>query len=120
MADVLVLMPNVVPTVPASPGRWEALMPVDVFPDGQLGPGTQQHPKFFIVRIPGVDPDLLRDVIDAIMDYDVVTGDHILVKRRQYQFDFNRLSTPIQNQILTNREIEVTESQFRSFLNSLA
>lgn len=113
MADMLMMHPEFIPTVPEGPGRWEALMPIDIFPDGQLGPGTQQHPRFIILRVPGVSVEDLRDLVADVRD-----GNYAMTQRRLYKGDWNTLSTPIQNQILANREYTITEAQLRSFLGA--
>jgi hypothetical protein len=111
MADVLVLGPWVAGLEKGTgPGKWLALMPVDVFEDGQLGPGSQQHPSFFVVRIPGVPKADVEDLLAM-----VEVGD-TLIKRRDYSVDWGTLSNPIRRQIEDDREITVDESLFRSVL----
>lgn len=113
MADMLIMHPELVSAVPPGPSRWEALMPVDVFPDGQLGPGTQQHPSFIIIRVPGVSVEDLYDLLADVRD-----GNNVMTQRRFYTGDWNTLSTPIQTEILTNREYTLTEAQLRAFLGA--
>lgn len=118
MADLIVMRPSFVPTVPEGPGRWEPGMIVDVFPDGQLGPGTQQHPRFFIVRIPGVPESDVRDLIAVLMD-ESDPANPILLKKREWTLDTANVPGPILTQIENDREITVTESQFRSFVKKV-
>lgn len=89
MAEILVLRDNVVPTNPEHPGAWEAGMIVDIYPDGQLGPGSQQHPKFFVIRIPGISQD---DAIEFIND--IVDPQGNMIKRRSKKLDFNTIPQP--------------------------
>lgn len=120
MADLLVLRPEVVPHDPDDPGAWLAGMPVDVFPDGQLGPGTQQHQNFFIVRIPGVPVEDVRDLLDAIHGAANEFGELPLLKKRKWSFDFDTAPQAILDTISTEREITVTETEFRNFLKQLS
>lgn len=119
MAELLVMMPNVVPHKDG-PGAWKAGMPVDVFPDGQLGPGLQQHPKFFIVRIPGATEDECREFLEdvseesqAYMGIDPETGDpimeprHNMIHRRKSTLDFDNIPQPHRGKIDTERELTV-------------
>lgn len=111
MADVLVMHPDAEDRNPGHPGTWEPGMIVDVFPDGQLGPGTQQHPRFIIVRIPGVPVGDVEDLLAIVYDTDGTT----LLKKRDYKLSYQTLSGPVMATIRGDREITVTESQFRSF-----
>ena len=132
MADMLVMMPSHTPHEDG-PGAWKAGMCVDVYPDGQLGPGLEQHPKFFVVRITGCSVDdareFLEDLSEDTLTYAGIDGDGEpimepgtrMVHRRLNYFDFDNIPNPHRDLIDTFNEITMANiNTLRSWMRPSA
>ena len=118
MADLLILLPDIDVANPGHPGAWEPGMVVDVFPDGQLGPGSEQHPRFFVVRVPDATVEGLTDLVEAVEEDDIVIiGQKNLVKRRANKMGFAGLNPPTMTAITVDRDITVSEAALRTYVD---
>lgn len=120
MADIMAMRQGVVPVNPESPGAWEEGMIVDVFPDGQLGPGVNQHPKFIVIRIPGLSEDDARELLEDIQGAPDEDGNTTMIKRRVKKLDFSVIPNPGQAEdIAATRECTVPNiNTLRSWMKS--
>lgn len=115
MADVLIMHPDYVHHNPTHPAAYASGMVVDVFPDGQLGPGTQQHPRFIIIRIPGASKEEVKDLIEEYRD--LVTDD--LIMRRRQKVNWATVPNNTMRQIERDREFTLTAAQLRQYMERL-
>lgn len=107
MADILVMNQD----NGADPWHWKTGMVVDVFPDGKLGPGTQQHPAFWIIRAPNISVEEVREILMLLEqqlgpeEVDPIIGVYRPpVGRRRDAFDTVKIPQSILNQLNANRE----------------
>lgn len=100
MADMLVMVPEHVPHKDG-PDAWKSGMVVDIFPDGRLGPATDQHPRFFIIRIPGAS---VEDVYD-LLEPEIHPVSREQLHHKAMYFDFDSVPNPFRDAIDTDREI---------------
>ena len=99
MADILVMnQDNGADIFPFLQG-----MVVDVFPDGKLGPGTDQHPKFWVIRAPNITVDEVRDLL-GLLDFQYTLGTTTVIGQRKDAFDTAKIPQPVLNQLNANRE----------------
>lgn len=107
------------------PFTYKTGMVVDIFEDGKLGPGTQQHPKFVIVRVPGVTKDELSFLLEGPLgaEQDDGTGNMVrpVVSRRRDKLDRAKLPGTIRDQLDANREItlNVTAAQIQNYVTRI-
>lgn len=114
MADIIVMHPDFVHFNEKLPGAYVSGMAVDVFEDGRIGPGNEQHPRFIVIRIPGVPVEDVLDVIEEMEDQS-----REMIKRRRQKLVWTRLPRKIMRRIRRDREIKLTMSQLRAFLTRL-
>jgi hypothetical protein len=122
MADVLMMG---VDNSGSHPFTYKQGMVVDIYPDGQLGPGTQQHPSFVIVRVPGVTKDELQFLLEGPLGAEEDDGfggtTRNVVSRRRDKLDKVKLPAPIRSQLDTEREItlNVTAAQIQAYVTRI-
>ena len=123
MADVLIMNQD---NTGDHPFTYKQGMVVDVFPDGQLGPGTDQHPKFWVVRLPGLAVDDLKALLLTMpLGPEVQDPVEGAVRRpagrRKDKFDRLKLPGGVRNQLDANREItlNVTLQQVANYLTRI-
>lgn len=114
MADAIVMHPDYVHYNPTDPGAYLTGMVVDVFEDGQIGPGNEQHPRFVVIRMPGVPKADVLDLIEAVQDADLN-----MIKKRGQRVDWSIVPQPRMNDLNNDRETTVTETQFRALMENL-
>lgn len=105
MADVLVMNQN----NGADPFHWKKGMVVDVLPDGQLGPGLQQHPRFWIIRLPNCTVGELQFLLEPQFGPQEVVGpqaDQVRFPKGKRKDGFDDLKIPqaVLNALAADRE----------------
>jgi hypothetical protein len=108
MADFLLMNQ----TVGSDPWHYKLGMVVDVFEDGRLGPGNEQHPAFWIIRAPNITVEEGKDLLELLREQegpeelDPIGGGLIRPKigRRRDAFDTVKIPQAILNQLEADRE----------------
>jgi hypothetical protein len=101
---------------------WQEGMIVDIFPDGQLGPGLQQHPRFWIVRLPPHSKDDLAYLLEMQLGPEVDDPDlgthRPPMGRRKDKFDQLKLTGNVRKDLNADREItiEATLAEIQNFI----
>jgi hypothetical protein len=109
MAEALVMRPDIVQANPGHPGNWEPGMIVEVFEDGMVGPGNEQHPRFWVMRLPNITVAEAVDLWQAL--YDTTDPENpVLTRRRGKRVVFASLPQPMQNQINNDNDRDVTSA----------
>jgi hypothetical protein len=115
MADLLVMNQDNGP----DPMQYKVGMVVDVFPSGKLNPGVDQHPRFWVVRLPNVTEAEARQLLDMQLSTLVLqNGMPTTIGRRKDAFDAVKIPAAILNQLTANREITFTQTwaQIQAFI----
>ena len=104
----------------SAPAHGGPGMVVSVHEDGRLGPGTDQHPRFFVIHIPGATPEELAEWTEAeatesepfpyAMGDDPPRSRVTLINRRILALDFAKFSAARLATIASQRETTFTDA----------
>lgn len=116
MAEVLIALQSTSHPDPAIDRRgcWKAGMPVAVAPDGHEWGAREGLPRFFVVRLPGIEVDQIRGYVQEEYDPEDyqptsnrVTGEARVIRRREWQVMLDEVSGPMRDLILATGSITI-------------
>lgn len=102
---------------------------VTVQPDGHKWGKKETLPHFVVVKIPGIDPKIVRELVqpqieddDGVPTYKGIPGNEpvpAVFRRRRWRLLVHNLPATIKQTLLTNGEITVTPSQVRNYIRRI-
>lgn len=121
MAEVLVTLRTTTHPDPVKDqrGAWKAGMPVVVMPDGHEWGAAEGLPRFFVVKLPGIDVAQVKGYIFpefAAENYlpasnQLATDEVTVLRRREWQVMLGEVSAPMRAYILAHGEITIGPPQ---------
>jgi hypothetical protein len=98
---------------------------VVVMPDGHEWGAKEGLPNFVKIKIPGLDHETVRELIDEQREDDAGTllfdddGQPILFRRRRWRLLVDSIPTTIRNQLRDFGEVTVTRAQIRNYVKRI-